>query len=1061
MSNPLYNVFVAGQSSSVQGEQLLVDEQPQRDLSTGLPHLHSEPSLCFSGTTSLKSVGLATSVTHGSENNAARLEGTRTASIISCTSDGFYSSSAEFLATSDGKRHSDVDCDKSLSNLSSNPTSDASSKSIADLNVGGTNIVDHSDLPDLNDLAITRQAAAKILMNYGLEKEDLDELILCPAEQTTAQNLPRTLWKIRMKKAMRAATENKSPLYSEAPFPSRDYGLDTLSAPEGDGTGQAPVPPNTGQSREVIDSGHLEKCTAVVDKNMDITDSAVKSGDVLHNEKFSKQPPQEGRTLVKSSVLNLLVTNVGLKRNSETPLGSGSVKLLQNEPNSSLTKSKSEVSKSSLLEKLDPTVEPGYGSFTEIIPKPDWISMKGNAISFANGQMEIQDEVPKFTVKSMEQPPQHLLQSHIVQTVVSQVVPAYKPVSFPYFNFPARNDSPFPQSVTRPCSSVHLSPQQVLDPAKTNEKPPLEKSTAKSPPSVTMMHDFAGFTPSKFPHTCSLCKKTCSQMKEWISHKNTSLHLKNCKDLREHSSSLQDDWTFTSRNHSCSKSLERDCSPRRSEKSRLSPKRSIERHPSPRRSIERRPSPRRSIERRSSPRRSIERRPSPRRSRERRPSPMRSRDRCLSPMRSRERRPSPRRSREQRPSPSRSRERRLSPRRSRERRLSPRRSRERRLSPRRSRERRFSPRRSRERRSSPRRSRERRLSPKRSRERRPSPRRSRERRPLPRRIIVRRSSSRSSSERESLPRRGIERRSSSRSSIERWFSPKRSRERRSSSRSSREQESLPRRSRERRSSSRINKEKRLSPRLSHERSTSPKRIEEGYLLKSSRSSQQKKDGKQSSLTKICKRKASLPEPSSSQKKPCSLENLTERLLKAPVVQSLSGQPNVEDMVKTVIPVVLEELARMSSSSSLSSPTSLSKLIEDSSPSSGESMFSLAGSTSSPSSAVKVEKSTNMGSSPLQNKNSSSVKSKHSKPSPPTMVKLKGTFDTLCHSDLISAMDIFGKTKSVLLFKSKQEARVCFEKEEAALKLKASQNFEIKGVTVTVVPEKVFVSFHFS
>lgn len=37
-----------------------------------------------------------------------------------------------------------------------------------------------------------------------------------------------------------------------------------------------------------------------------------------------------------------------------------------------------------------------------------------------------------------------------------------------------------------------------------------------------------------------------------------------------------------------------------------------------------------------------------------------------------------------------------------------------------------------------------------------------------------------------------------------------------------------------------------------------------------------------------------------------------------------------------------------------------------------------------------------------------------------MVKLKGLFDSLCHDDVVAAVEVFGKTKSVLLMKLKQE-----------------------------------------
>ncbi|KAM4714615.1 uncharacterized protein FYW61_019547 [Anableps anableps] len=74
-----------------------------------------------------------------------------------------------------------------------------------------------------------------------------------------------------------------------------------------------------------------------------------------------------------------------------------------------------------------------------------------------------------------------------------------------------------------------------------------------------------------------------------------------------------------------------------------------------------------------------------------------------------------------------------------------------------------------------------------------------------------------------------------------------------------------------------------------------------------------------------------------------------------------------------------------------------------------------------------------------------------------MLRLKGNFDALSHGDVIAAMESFGKTKSLLLFKSKQEATVCFEKEEDAAKLKSIKNLEIKGVSLTFVAKEDRVS----
>ncbi|KAM4714260.1 uncharacterized protein FYW61_019291 [Anableps anableps] len=51
-------------------------------------------------------------------------------------------------------------------------------------------------------------------------------------------------------------------------------------------------------------------------------------------------------------------------------------------------------------------------------------------------------------------------------------------------------------------------------------------------PTLAMMQDYAAATPRIFPHTCCLCMKECTDMKDWLSHQNTSLHLDSCRLLR-------------------------------------------------------------------------------------------------------------------------------------------------------------------------------------------------------------------------------------------------------------------------------------------------------------------------------------------------------------------------------------------------------------------------------------------------------------------------------------------------------------------------------------------------
>ncbi|XP_061816582.1 uncharacterized protein [Nerophis lumbriciformis] len=148
------------------------------------------------------------------------------------------------------------------------------------------------------------------------------------------------------------------------------------------------------------------------------------------------------------------------------------------------------------------------------------------------------------------------------------------------------------------------------------------------------------------------------------------------------------------------------------------------------------------------------------------------------------------------------------------------------------------------------------------------------------------------------------------------------------------------------------------------------------------------------------------------------EHLAKKVLETSAVQSLSNQRDLETVVKTLAPALLAELLKMESFSSLA--------------------------LSSPSSA---DKQMDMTEAPTSSFNKVGLKS-----SPPTMVKLEGICSDLSHDDVASYAENFGKTKSVVLFRAKGEAIVCFEQEDAAKKMKNIKNFCLKDIPVSVVKQ---------
>ncbi|XP_061107220.1 zinc finger protein 638 isoform X2 [Conger conger] len=208
-------------------------------------------------------------------------------------------------------------------------------------------------------------------------------------------------------------------------------------------------------------------------------------------------------------------------------------------------------------------------------------------------------------------------------------------------------------------------------PAWSPQFPPGNPAPLKRLPTPTMMNDYSAASPRIFPHTCSLCNVECVQIKDWIEHQNTSIHIESCRRLRKQ----YPDWNVET--IAVSRTERKPPQDRRSPKRRTrSPSRSLSwsRSPSPWHyhgrsgSRGRRPrsrSPRRyrrsrSRSRSRSPRRAA-RPPAPLPSRRRSRSPPARRTRSRSRSRSHSytrrsppraaRRPSPRRPSPRRPSP--------------------------------------------------------------------------------------------------------------------------------------------------------------------------------------------------------------------------------------------------------------------------------------------------------------------------------------------------------------------------------------------------------------------------
>ncbi|CAJ1085776.1 uncharacterized protein LOC117807351 isoform X2 [Xyrichtys novacula] len=246
----------------------------------------------------------------------------------------------------------------------------------------------------------------------------------------------------------------------------------------------------------------------------------------------------------------------------------------------------------------------------------------------------------------------------------------------------------------------------------------------------------------------------------------------------------------------------------------------------------------------------------------------------------------------------------------------------------------------------------------------------------------------------------------------------RSHERRSSPRRSDRRGSTPRR-RDRRGSTPRRRDRRGStPRRRDRRGSTPRRSRE----------------RRSPPRRKRERASSTEESSRERERQGSAERLAKKLLETSGVQSLSDQSDLESVVKSLAPALVAELAKIKSSSSGKGTK------PSSSPSSADGKRS-SSTTSSSSSAAKTESATNPS----------------GKSSPATMVKLLGVQKALPRTAVLLAVEHFGKTKSVVVFRASGEAVVIFEKEEDAKKLKNAKSLNVSGTEVNVARDKEAVS----
>ncbi|MED6252000.1 hypothetical protein ATANTOWER_005610, partial [Ataeniobius toweri] len=862
----MYNSFTPGKENASQGENGLFSGQMERNHWRKTPNLGHESSFSFPETSpgahetsKERDVGqYSLPDSNRPENHVTTLDSKSHSTFnippreeIGHQHSSTISGSSSFKWLPDHKR-TPQDFSKSTSNVFGS----------------GTPVEDRRLSSEPNYFRYNSQLAENILKNYGLERADMDELLSYPEEQTTAEKLPYLLQNIRMKKAMRAASAFQSNSSSTSQPTASASGIDA-----GVGFGQEGVLQDKMSSTleliKVTKAEHTAACSAGADpmigRNIQSTALSCKNNFLtasFQNSNQSKDGLLESFSKIKSGGLGSSDDQMGSFK-VKSPPRLDYTRQLQTQPNqthtSGMTRSTGfgqrgmpRYQKPKII--IQPIKMIGYAHTVKCVADVDE-SVKNicNTVTMG-GQTLLMDGFQSST-QSKE-----ASELSLVEIKSTSLVPSDQIVSVGGLNSP-RNALPPPSS--NPTDKLETQQNQALQSVSSlplqhkNRDATSSGETETGPsqdlPSLAMMHDYAAVMPRTFSHTCSLCKKECAQLKDWVFHQNTTLHHANCKRLRSRYPHWDGVVPSSQRSRSCSpyydrsalscyrarsgsseklSSPKRMCKKSRNHEQQLSRGRSPERRLAPR-SDRKQWSPKKSLERESSRKKTDGKQWSPKRSLERESSPRKTDDKQLSPIRIRicqssprmiddkrcssmsgwKKQMSPRRTHDRQWSPKRSLERQSSPRKTDDDQLSPIRIHIRQLSPRMIDDQRWSPTTGWKKQMSSRRTDDKRWSPTRSHERLSSPIRSHNKRYSPTRNHEQHSSPRGTDGKSWSPMRVRVRQSSPKNTDDKWWTlPRRTDERRRS----------PTRSRRRQSSPRKNGDKGWSPTTKCEQQLPPK-----------------------------------------------------------------------------------------------------------------------------------------------------------------------------------------------------------------------------------------------
>ncbi|XP_014836966.1 PREDICTED: uncharacterized protein LOC106914602 isoform X1 [Poecilia mexicana] len=436
----------------------------------------------------------------------------------------------------------------------------------------------------------TPELAAVLLEQFGLEKEDLEYLLMFPEDQINSDNLALILKQIRLMKEKRASTSPDSD-----PEPSTSF-----CEPETHSSPEVPEIYEDDISRifkpaKVIDYGHTGSYTVVdeIKNTSKVTSGGTKSVPDAYSSTSYKEPFKQSTSEVPLPGLTVSPTSFASVRSSVTPQSSNLPKLPQTQPSQAPQKvhipfispeddkdppKKPVAHQTQAPEKFTPTFVPPKAeadppkplqsqpaqapgmSFTPLVllkknaetrkrprfssanllkdcsPQGEEQDSKSGTSSSEGGKVGCkQDNRTDNPHKTQEQQPEVFKEQRKEKLANVQQSKAATDQTKPQ-----AKEQTKPPEESRPFVSRSLTTPPNTEAKKhySSSKSVYSSSTPKVAifrglPSRSMISDYACAAPPAFPHRCTLCDRKFETMKHWLFHHDSTVHHENRKLLRK------------------------------------------------------------------------------------------------------------------------------------------------------------------------------------------------------------------------------------------------------------------------------------------------------------------------------------------------------------------------------------------------------------------------------------------------------------------------------------------------------------------------------------------------